>query len=102
MESLACPKCSSLIYVVVENGPHHEAKCADCDTHIKFVAKPLTASACANYEFPFGKWKGVKLSDIPEDYLQWAQHTMAMPNKIKEKIKFHLQTRDSDFDKDEH
>ena len=33
-----CPKCDSTDISIVKNGPHFQAKCAQCGAHIKFIA----------------------------------------------------------------
>lgn len=35
------------------------------------ISQPITKEDALNYVLPFGKYKGQKLMDIPETYLQW-------------------------------
>lgn len=93
---LKCKSCDANIFHLREklfvNGTMHvEAVCAACEKHYQYVsqaprefaddAKPLE-----ELKMPFGKHKGVLLSECPKDYLQWASDnlTSGFVIKIKE------------------
>jgi Putative quorum-sensing-regulated virulence factor len=74
-----CKKCNGEFFrcftKIFSNGTKHlEARCADCDTHLHYLPQrePLNDFVhIGDVEAPFGKHKGMKLKDIPKDYLKW-------------------------------
>ena len=52
-------------------GPHRGLYCADCGGWIRWVQKQLAPDEALEFVMPFGKHKGEKMGDIPDDYLDW-------------------------------
>lgn len=83
MVGLVCPRCEGLSYRTVPSGPHIKAICSDCEAFIKFIARDP-----ADFIMPFGKYKGVPLSEIEPGYLEWASD--AIEGNVGERIREYL------------
>lgn len=93
MEKLFCQKCKSeqeydeTTRIFSNKTRHVEAKCRTCKTHIKFLSQDDDRTA-ADFEMPFGKYKGDTLGDIVEkdkQYLIWLYQQDIQP-KLHMKI----------------
>lgn len=88
--SLVCPKCKSTDYREVRTKDsigrfRVKAECAKCSAYIKFLFIDGIGDdeKIAEYEMPFGKHKGEKLIDIPQDYLEWASNNFEKGTALK-------------------
>tara|TARA_R100000773_G_C4221396_1_gene120591 strand:+ start:10929 stop:11189 length:261 start_codon:yes stop_codon:yes gene_type:complete len=71
--------------VTFKNGiTHIRVECCDCGKFIKWKAKPLD-----EFTMWFGKYKGEKLKDIPDDYLSWYVKN-GSNEKLVKKLKSYL------------
>ena len=94
--SLVCPKCGFTEYREVKSKDsigrfRVKAECAKCSAYIKFlfIDDIEDKDKVAEYEMPFGKHKGEKLIDIPQDYLEWASNNLEKGTALR-KINFFL------------
>lgn len=76
---IKCSKCSCTQYTQLESKDSQgrrriKAMCAKCQAYIKFL--PIHDDL-GNFEMPFGKHKGKKLSEIPKEYLEWASNNFS-------------------------
>lgn len=47
-----------------------------------------------NYEvFPFGKYKGVQISELPSNYLMYAVENFNLPIELEDELKFEILNR---------
>tara|TARA_R100000951_G_scaffold99711_1_gene90187 strand:+ start:601 stop:879 length:279 start_codon:yes stop_codon:yes gene_type:complete len=65
------------------NTQHLRLECADCGKFLGFKQQPIDPQ---QYIIHFGKYKGKKLSDCPDDYLEW----LRLQSWIKDNLKFAL------------
>jgi uncharacterized protein (DUF3820 family) len=82
---LYCGHCQEDVeYKVEPSGKHIKATCLKCDSYIKFI----THTDAADFQMPFGKYKGETLLSISKKdkgYLLWILENIDSKN-IKEKI----------------
>lgn len=51
--------------------------------------KKLRRSLIEHYKMPWGKHKGVKLEDVPFNYLRWLSEQHYCPTTVKEYVNYH-------------
>jgi uncharacterized protein (DUF3820 family) len=74
MPMIPCKHCGDVEPAIRPNGPHLSAYCTKCGCFIKHVPQSDT-----DFTMPFGKYKGVKASEIVRDdreYAKWAYFNM--------------------------
>ncbi len=52
-------------------GPHTGIYCSLCKAWLRWEAKPVDRDRAIAFKMPFGKYRGIALSEIPNDYLAW-------------------------------
>lgn len=74
MKTLFCKKCSKDVTFIIEKKVNNNvAYCTVCGCYIKNVPNHFLEIKTENHIFPFGKYKGVKISEcLDKDYLLWA------------------------------
>jgi uncharacterized protein (DUF3820 family) len=87
-KDVSCQKCGSLNdYHTIQKHLHLTAYCNQCKSYIKNLPQGNP------YVMPFGKFKGVLLSDMVSkdqvDYLQWMLK-QDFNNTTKDKVTIHL------------
>jgi uncharacterized protein (DUF3820 family) len=88
-----CPHCDSrnLISTTIDvPSPHHgKLVCGDCGKHLKWLAGPV-----ANFQMPFGKYRGSTLAEIDRDdraYLMWMADSKDFSNpKVQGRVREYL------------
>jgi len=79
-------KCGSVDnYRTEESGPHLKAICNICNSYIKFLPRGFDD----NTLMFFGKYSGVRLGDIPFDYLKWLYEN----DKTNGSLKLYIQAK---------
>lgn len=82
---LMCHRCKKEVEpVLTPKGKHLRADCPLCKKYIKFVSHVPSDE----FVMPFGKYKGVKLTEVAKidsDYLHWL-YGATQKNNLKEKI----------------
>ena len=89
MEELICKNCGPQeAYLIEENGPHKQAICMTCSSHLGFLKKPPTQDLILFN----GKWKGSMIKDINDlPYLEWfVLDKTNFPAKYKEAAKMRI------------
>lgn len=61
-----CPHCDSPDLFTRPKSPHLGLYCRDCGKWIKWVSQNNPIAI-----MPFGKYKGTKIEELPQDYLNW-------------------------------
>lgn len=82
MKTLFCKKCSKEVTFIIESKANNNvAYCTVCGCYIKNVPNSFLDVKTINHFFPFGKYKGVKISECSDkDYLLWALNNMNKMN----------------------
>lgn len=82
-EELSCAACGTKTFSIQRKtcGPtiHVGAYCTACSKWLTWLkaygtteqTEPQDLTQVGEIELPFGKHKGVKLKDVPRDYLEW-------------------------------
>ena len=73
-EEVVCVRCGTVNeYDVHRSGDHVKATCQNCGKYIKFVRQAKTEGDALKDDsvMPYGKHKGEKLIDIPDEYFLW-------------------------------
>lgn len=81
---LTCPRCRSVdTFYTVTKGPHQTARCSICHTYIKHLpSQEVTGESIMH----FGKYKDLKLKNIPPDYLLWMLENNKLKGSLKEYV----------------
>lgn len=66
-----CQRCGSDKTEERAKPPHVGLYCAGCGAHLGWVPQPITIERARAFVMPFGKYKGLKLTELPLDYLSW-------------------------------
>lgn len=73
---IKCRKCGEsegkiIDRIFVDGTMHKELRCGTCDAYQRFLPQEMERRDAANYEMPFGKHQGVKIENLPHDYVSW-------------------------------
>jgi len=71
---MLCKHCGEVEAAIRQNSIHHSAYCTVCGAFIKHVPQSET-----DFKMPFGKYKGVRASDLVQtdlNYARWAHQNM--------------------------
>ena len=83
---MTCKKCGSEETIESQNGPHTQARCAKCNSFIKFIPKQVGEINWATQVVYFGKYKDRLFKDIAivdPKYIRWMAETFKK-NKMKQ------------------
>ena len=70
------------------NGVRHiELRCVN-DHHIKFLPQNNP-----NFAMPFGKFRGLPIRDLPDDYLSWMLENAELKNNIRRRLETEYEKR---------
>lgn len=81
-EQIVCVRClkatkMDLVEQTFSNGTKHLSRiCPYCTCHNGYEAQEINPEENSNWEIPFGKHKGQKMSAIPDDYIGWCIENM--------------------------
>jgi len=73
-ECNGCYVCGCEDVYTKDKGPHTGIYCNKCDKWLGWLTKDILD--WKNYKMPFGLHKGVKISDVPIDYIKWAKENI--------------------------
>ena len=77
-----------LIDRVFSNGTKHvEARCPVCDRFLKFMPQEFDLKEII---MPFGKHKGLRISDLESSYLYWLLENNVVKGNLLKAVKYYL------------
>jgi hypothetical protein len=55
--------------------------CSDCaaagrPSFIRWIGAPITSESAGEFTMPFGRYAGVRLAEVPSDYLRWVRDNL--------------------------
>ena len=77
-------RCGCDEYIRQQKGPHLGLYCYACGKWRGWVATPLTKDEAESYYMPFGRYRGKRLGDCPDDYLTWIVSESTIKGKIRQ------------------
>lgn len=90
-----CKKCGCDKFTVNHSpGGHAKAECSTCGAYLQFIPQGPEPTHIGEVVIPFGKHKGARLAQIPDEYLRWAAENLES-TKWREKFKNELGARNA-------
>lgn len=88
MKTLYCKCCKKdVTFVVVKKSNNNVASCSECNHFLKNVSNNDLGIKTVGHIFPFGKYKGTKISECNDvDYMDWFLKNVDISKSIKDEV----------------
>lgn len=95
-KELICKKCGPTFdYSVIQNGPHNQAKCNKCNSHLAFVKKSILSEDSDSLIIYFGRHKGKMIKEV--DDIEWLIWSLSNVDTLNIRYKIAIQNRIDDI-----